>query len=93
MLAGGREACRLADTLRTVRTGWDGSTRDGAAACGLPVAAAAYRAMQDAWFDEVGVHITVLEEICAALRASAISFPVTERGEAERFGRGAGGDR
>jgi len=49
--------------------------------------------MQDAWFDEVGVHITVLEEICAALRASAISFPVTERGEAERFGRGAGGDR
>jgi len=86
----GADACALADTLRGIRRNWDAATRDGSNACGLPVACAAYRAMHDAWFDEVSAHIRVLEEICEALDAAGATYDTVEGAEAERFAAGAG---
>lgn len=54
------------------------------------MACAAYRAMHDAWFDEVGAHIRVLEEICEALDAAGATYDTVEGAEAERFAAGAG---
>lgn len=76
--AGGRTACQLAEDLRSARSTWDGATRDGAA-CGMDLVQEAYTKMQDAWFDEVGVHITILEQLCESLRAAAGSYQGMER--------------
>ena len=51
----------LAEALRSARAEWDAATRDGAQACGLDVVAAAYTAMQTCWFQEIGVHLAILE--------------------------------
>jgi hypothetical protein len=77
--AAGRNVCELADTLRAARSSWDGATRDGGRACGMDVAEKAYTAMQDAWFAEVGVHITILEQACGALGATADGYTATDR--------------
>jgi hypothetical protein len=90
VVSAGADACTLADTLRGIRRNWDTASRDGSSACGLPVTGEAYRAMQDAWFDEVGVHIRVLEEICEALDAAGATYHTVEGAEAERFAAGAG---
>ena len=86
--AAGGDACALAEQLRRHRSRWDADTRDGESACGLGVAARAYRIMQDAWFAEVGAHVTVLEQICQALRESAVTYEQTDTGDAARFGAG-----
>jgi hypothetical protein len=76
--AAGRSACELAEALRSAKSTWDGGTRDGADAVGFDVVADAYTAMQDAWFDEIGVHITILEQACEALGASAGQYQDAE---------------
>jgi uncharacterized protein YukE len=83
---GGRTACDLAEDLRTTRANWDKETRDGADACGLSVAQKAYTEMQDAWFDEVGVHVKILEQLCAALRNAAKSYRAMEDAGSASFG-------
>lgn len=90
--AAGRTVCELADALRSTRSGWDGSTRDGGSACGLDVVTTAYTSMQDAWFDEVGVHITILEQACQAVRDSAAAYRRTDDGAAEALSGGARAD-
>ncbi|WP_436498957.1 hypothetical protein [Actinokineospora sp. HUAS TT18] len=70
----GRNACGLAAELRKVRARWNGPARTGEAACGMDTTRAAYTAMQEAWFAEVGLHITILEQLCAALKTSATSY-------------------
>ena len=72
--AAGRSACELAEALRSVRSAWDGATRDGALDCGMDIVGTAYARMQDAWFDEVGVHIVILEQACDALQTSAEGY-------------------
>lgn len=84
--AGGRTACDLADDLRAARSTWDGATRDGGSACGMDLVQEAYTTMQDAWFDEVGVHITVLEQLCEALRAAAGGYQSMERSGSTSLG-------
>lgn len=74
----GRSVCDLADDLRRVRSGWDTATRDGGKACGMDVAERAYTSMQDAWFDEIGVHLTILDQACQALRDSANAYARSE---------------
>lgn len=66
-----KTACDLAEQLRSARTTWDGATRDGGTACGMDITSKAYTAMQDAWFDEVGVYISVLEQLCEAMHTAA----------------------
>jgi hypothetical protein len=56
-----RDVNEQAEALRAIRSTWDGATRDGGPACGFDVAAAAYTAMQAAWFDELGVCIAIHE--------------------------------
>ena len=70
--------CELADTLRAARSAWDGGTRDGGRACGMDVTAKAYTEMQDAWFDEIGVHITILDQACGALDATVQGYRATD---------------
>lgn len=81
----GTDACALAGRLRAVRSVWDGATRDGPAACGLPVAGAAFRTLQDVWFTELGGHATVLEQLCQALRESAETYQGTDQNTAQHF--------
>ncbi|MFN2495659.1 MAG: type VII secretion target [Pseudonocardiaceae bacterium] len=78
----GEAACVLAQRLRAARSAWDSATRDGQSACGLPVARAAFRSLQDAWFTEVGAHATVLEQLCAALGESADTYQLTDEAAA-----------
>lgn len=85
------EACALAQRLRGARSAWDGATRDGESACGLPVAREAFRTLQDAWFTEVGAHATVLEELCAALHESAETYQRTDQATAETLRVADGG--
>jgi hypothetical protein len=49
------------DELRAIRSAWDDATRAAAPACGLEIVQQAYTTMQAAWFDELGVHIAILE--------------------------------
>jgi len=48
----------------------------------------AYTKMQDAWFDEVGVHIRILEQLCSALRNAAKTYRAMEDAGRESFGGG-----
>lgn len=84
--SGGRTACDLAEDLRSARSSWDGHTRDGAEACGMDLVREAYTGMQDAWFDEVGVHVTILEQLCEALRGAAQGYRDIDTGTAADFG-------
>jgi uncharacterized protein YukE len=77
----GGDACALAQRLRGARSEWDGATRDGQAACGLPVVQEAFRELLDAWFIEVGAHATVLEQLCTALRESTETYQHTDTAE------------
>lgn len=81
----GADSCALAERLREARSAWDGATRDGQAACGLPVIGAAFRRLQDAWFTEIGAHATVLEQLCQALRDSADTYQGTDQDVAHGF--------
>ncbi|MGH3937182.1 MAG: type VII secretion target [Pseudonocardiaceae bacterium] len=81
----GTEACVLAGRLRAARSAWDGATRDGQTACGLPVAGTAFRTLQDAWFTEIGAQATVLEQLCQALRDSATTYQDTDQTGAHGF--------
>ena len=83
---GGRTACELADDLRAARATWDRATRDGKQACGMDVVQRAYTEMQDAWFDEVGVHVTILEQLCSALRGAAKTYRTMEDAGSASFG-------
>ena len=85
---GGRTACDLADDLRNARATWDDAARDGGSACGFSVVRDAYTKMQDAWFDEVGVHIRILEQLCSALRNAAKTYRAMEDAGRESFGGG-----
>ncbi|RZS44844.1 hypothetical protein EV193_101724 [Herbihabitans rhizosphaerae] len=85
----GRTACDLAEALRTARTTWNGATKDGGA-CGLSVARNAYTGMHDTWFDEIGVHITLLEQLCKELRASANTYGGIDTAVGDAFGRRGG---
>ncbi|MGQ0776904.1 MAG: type VII secretion target [Pseudonocardiales bacterium] len=91
----GEDACALAGRLRAARSTWDRATRDAHTACGLPVAGAALRTLQDAWFTEIGAHATVLEQLCQALRDSATIYQHTDQNAAQGFsaeGFSAGAD-
>ncbi|MGH3912777.1 MAG: type VII secretion target [Pseudonocardiaceae bacterium] len=81
----GSEACALVGRLRAARSAWDGATRDGQRACGLPVAGVTFRTLQDAWFSEIGAHATVLEQLCQALRESADTYQDTDQKAAQGF--------
>lgn len=81
----GRTVCELADDLRTARSTWDRPTRSAAEACGMDLVRDAYTAMQDAWFDEVGVHVTILEQLCESLREAAKGYRDLEDTGAESF--------
>ena len=85
----GMDSCALAGRLRAARSAWDQATRDGHTACGLPVAGAALRTLQDAWFTEVGAHATVLEQLCQALRDSTTTYQNTDQDAAQGFSAGA----
>lgn len=52
--------------MDTVRATWDAATLDGGAACGLPVAVAAYQRMQEAWFSELGAYGELLARLAEA---------------------------
>lgn len=88
----GRSACELAESLRAARSTWDGATRDGASACGMDIVARAFTGMQDAWFDEIGVHITILEQVCGALDASAKEYRGQDEAAAAGFTSGVPAD-
>jgi len=57
---------RPADALRAVRAEWEAATAGGRAACGLPVAAAAFERMREAWSAELGAHAAILDRLDAA---------------------------
>lgn len=81
----GADSCALAGRLRAARSAWDGATHDGQAACGLPVAGAAFRTLQNAWFTEIGAHAALLEQLCQALRDSATTYQDTDQNAARGF--------
>lgn len=56
-------AAEAAAAMRAVRSTWDEATLDGGAACGLPVAVAAFQQMQEAWFTELGAYADVLDAL------------------------------
>ena len=85
----GRQACALAHRLRAARSTWDGATRQGQWACGLPVLQAAFRTLQDTWFTEIGAHAAVLEQLCAALPDSAQIYQHTDEAAAGASTAGA----
>ena len=70
----GGSVCDLAQELSGVRAAWAGATDQPGEACGYRELTAAYTAMQDAWFAEIGVHVDVLEELCAGLRTAARGY-------------------
>jgi uncharacterized protein YukE len=72
--AAGGSVCDLAQELAGVRATWAGATDQPGEACGYRELTAAYTAMQDAWFAEIGVHVDVLEELCAGLDTAARSY-------------------
>jgi hypothetical protein len=88
----GRSACELAESLRSARSTWDGATRDGANVCGMDIVARAFTGMQDAWFDEIGVHIAILEQVCGALDASARGYRSQDEAAAAAFTSGVPAD-
>ena len=49
-----------AEALRTLRSAWDGATRDGGPACGMDVVERAYVNMQTSWFAELGAYLELL---------------------------------
>jgi hypothetical protein len=69
--AAGGSVCGLAQELSGVRGTWAGATDRPGDACGYRELTAAYTAMRDAWFAEIGVHIEVLEDLCAGLDTAA----------------------
>jgi hypothetical protein len=56
----------LAERVRRIRSEWEAATVDGAAACGLPVAADAYRRMCQAWSAELAAHAAALDGLTGA---------------------------
>jgi hypothetical protein len=42
--------------------------------------------MQDAWFAELGVHVEVLDELCAAMRSAATGYQRADDDAAHRTG-------
>lgn len=52
-----------AAAVRAARAEWDRATRDGADACGLPAAVAAFERMREAWSAELGVYADVLDAL------------------------------
>lgn len=52
-----------AAAVRAARAEWDGATREGAVACGLPAAVAAFERMREAWSAELGVYAEVLDTL------------------------------
>lgn len=85
-----KTACDLAEQLRSIRATWDGATRDGGKACGMDVTSKAYTAMQDAWFDEVGVYISVLEQLCEAIHDAAKQASSDDHAATQAFSRSSG---
>jgi hypothetical protein len=57
----------LAEELRAVRAAWSHATADGAAACGLPVAASAYQRMHRAWAAELDAQAALLDRLVAGV--------------------------
>lgn len=55
------DACDIADVLDGVRGRLETATGEG---CGLPVAAAGYERMRQAWLAELAAHAAVLREAC-----------------------------
>lgn len=82
VVAHGRTACQLADYLRSVRSAWASATDRPGDACGYRESCAAFGAMQDAWFDELGVYIQVLEELCAAIQDAGNGYQSVDRSAA-----------
>jgi hypothetical protein len=72
--AAGGSVCDLARELSGVRAAWAAATDQPGDACGYRELGAAYTAMQDAWFAEIGVHIEVLEELCAGVATAAGAY-------------------
>ena len=85
-----KTACDLAEQLRSARTTWDDATRDGGKACGMDITEKAYTAMQDAWFDEIGVYISVLEQLCEAMHTAARQSSSDDNAAAQAFTGGSG---
>jgi uncharacterized protein YukE len=76
--AAGGSVCDLAQELSGVRAAWAGATDQPGEACGYRELTAAYMAMQDAWFAEIGVHIEVLEDLCAGLDTAARGYEIAD---------------
>lgn len=74
----GRSACELAQALSQVRTGWANATDDTHDACGFKETSEQFAGMQDRWFDELGVYIRVLEELCQAIQAAAGGYQTSD---------------
>jgi hypothetical protein len=81
---GGATACELATELSAVRGRWAGATDEPGDALGYAETTAVFRRMQDTWFDELGVYIRVLEELCQGLKVSADNYRAAEDGAAAR---------
>lgn len=84
--AAGRSVCDLSQELSGVRSRWAAATDQSGDACGFRELTAAYTAMQDAWFAEIGVHIEVLDDLCAGMRSAAGAYRRADDAAVHRAG-------
>ncbi len=78
------------DELRAVRAAWGAATRNGGAACGLPVAAEAFERMREAWLAEFDAHLAVLERLrpTSTAAGATVSTGVAGAASTEEAGDG-----
>jgi hypothetical protein len=72
--AAGGKVCELAEALAAVRGRWAKVADRPGDACGYAESTRRYADAQDAWFEEFGVFIRLLEELCAGMRLAATGY-------------------
>lgn len=78
----GRAAGDLAAALSTVRSGWATATDRPGDALGYRETARVFTAAHDLWFEELGVHIRLLQELCQGIQTAATDYHGADAGSA-----------
>jgi hypothetical protein len=81
-------ACELASDLAAVRSRWVVTADNPGEALGYASLDTMYRGTQDTWFDEIGVYIRVLEELCQAIQTATGAYQASDTQAADQL-RGA----
>ncbi|MEO3743451.1 hypothetical protein [Plantactinospora sp. B5E13] len=82
----GQIPCQLAAELRGVRDRWNTVVGSPGDALGLVEVATAFDNLHDRWYDELSVHIRLLEELCRGVVLSADEYTTSDDNASTRLG-------